>query len=122
MGRRPNHFSKDEWPVGTWKRCSSSLITAAAAAKSCQLCPTLCDPIDGSPPGSSVPGILQERTVSRSIYRALKKGSSGGSVVKNPPVNAGDMGSIPESGRSPGEGNGNSLQYSCLENSMDRGA
>ena len=35
---------------------------AAAAAKSCQLCPTLCDPIDGSPTGSSVPGILQART------------------------------------------------------------
>ena len=34
---------------------------AAAAAKSCQLCPTLCDPIDSSPPGSSVPGILQAR-------------------------------------------------------------
>ena len=43
------------------------------------------------------------------------------SVVKSPPVNAGDMGSILESGRSPGEGNGNPLQYSCLENSMDRG-
>ena len=36
--------------------------------------------------------------------------------------NAGDLGSIPGSGRSPGEGNGNPLQYSCLENSMDRGA
>ena len=35
---------------------------AAAAAKSLQSCPTLCDPIDGSPPGSSVPGILQART------------------------------------------------------------
>ena len=35
--------------------------------------------------------------------------------------NAGDLGSIPGSGRSPGEGNGNPLQYSCLENSMDRG-
>ena len=34
----------------------------------------------------------------------------------------GDLGLIPESGRSPGEGNGNPLQYSCLENSMDRGA
>ena len=42
-------------------------------------------------------------------------------MVKNPPVNAGDMGSIPGSGRSPGEGNGNPLQYSCLEKSMDRG-
>ena len=36
--------------------------------------------------------------------------------------NAGDMGSIPESGRSPGEGNGNQLQCSCLDNPMDRGA
>ena len=36
---------------------------AAAAAKSLQLCPTLCDPIDGSPPGSAIPGILQARTL-----------------------------------------------------------
>ena len=45
----------------------------------------------------------------------------GGSVVKNPPANAGDKGSIPGSGRFPGEGNGNPLQYSFLENPMDRG-
>ena len=46
-------------------------------------------------------------------------------VVKNPPANAGDprvTGSIPGLGRSPGEGNGNPFQFSCLENSMDRGA
>jgi len=46
-------------------------------------------------------------------------------LVKNPPATSGDArdtSSIPESGRSPGEGNGNQLQYSCLENSMDRGA
>ena len=46
-------------------------------------------------------------------------------MVKNLPANAGDIrdaGSIPGSGRSPGEGNGNRLQYSCLENPMDRGA
>ena len=49
-------------------------------------------------------------------------GFPGGLVVKNPPANAGDMGSIPGLGRSPGEGNGNPLQYSCLENPMDRGA
>ena len=42
-------------------------------------------------------------------------------MVKNLPANAGDVGSIPESGRSPGEGNGNPLQYSYLENPMDRG-
>ena len=46
-------------------------------------------------------------------------------MVKNPPTNAGDIrgaGLISGSGRSPGGGNGNPLQYSCLENSMDRGA
>ena len=41
-------------------------------------------------------------------------------VVKKPPANAGDMHSVTGSGRSPGEGNGNPLQYSSLENSMDR--
>ena len=48
-------------------------------------------------------------------------GFPSGSVVKNLPANAGDVDSIPGSGRSPGEGNGNPLQYSCLENPMDRG-
>ena len=43
-------------------------------------------------------------------------------MVKNPPVKAGDADSIPGSGRSLGEGNGNPLQYSCLGNHMDRGA
>ena len=42
-------------------------------------------------------------------------------MVKSLTANAGDMGSIPGSGRSPGEGNGNPLQYSCLENPMDEG-
>ena len=51
-------------------------------------------------------------------YYLLAKylGFPGGSVVKNLPANAGDAGSIPGSGRSPGEGNGNPLQYSYLEN------
>ena len=49
-------------------------------------------------------------------------GFPGGTVVKNPPVNAADVGSIPELGRSPGVGNGNPLQHSCLGNPMDRGA
>ena len=55
-------------------------------------------------------------------------GFPGGSVVKNLPTNAedtgdsGEAGLIPGSIRSPGEGNGNSIQYSCPENSMDRGA
>ena len=46
----------------------------------------------------------------------------GGSVIKNLPANSGDTSLIPGWGRSPGEGNGNPLQYSCLENPMDRGA
>ena len=49
-------------------------------------------------------------------------GLPGGSVVENLPATAGDPGSIPASGRSPGEGNGNSFQYSCLGNPVDRGA
>ena len=47
-------------------------------------------------------------------------GFLGGSEVKASACNAGDLSSIPGSGRSPGEENGNSLQYSCLENSMDK--
>ena len=72
--------------------------------------------MDCRPPGSSIHGILQARIlewVSISFSR----------LVKNPPPNAGDArntGSIPELGRSPGVGNGNPLQYSCLENPMDR--
>ena len=49
-------------------------------------------------------------------------GFPNGSVVKNMPANAGHLGLIPGSRRSLGEGNGNPFQYSCLENSMDRGA
>ena len=65
-------------------------------AKSLQSCPTLCDPICG--------------------------GFLGGSAIKNPPANGRDMGSVPGWERSSGEGNGNPLQYPCLENPMDRGA
>ena len=49
-------------PRATWE-APYEKITAAAAAKSLQSCPTLCDPIDGSPPGSPVPGILQARAL-----------------------------------------------------------
>ena len=53
---------------------------------------------------------------------SLLEGFPGGSVVKNPSANAGGAGSISGSGRSPGKGNGNSLQYSCQRNPLDRGA
>ena len=56
------------------------------------------------------------------LSSVFQGGFSGDSVMKNPPANAGDASWIPGSERSPGEGNGNPLQYSCLENSMGRGA
>ena len=55
----------------------------------------------------------------------MREGFPDALVVRNPSANAGDTrdaGSIPESGRTPGGGHGNPLQYSCLENPMDRGA
>ena len=56
------------------------------------------------------------------ITASIYKGFLGGSEVKASACNVGDLGSIPGLGRSPGEGNGNPHQYSCLENPMDRGA
>ena len=49
--------------ISFFASCFRCAAAAAAAAKSLQSCPTLCDPIDGSPPGFSVPGILQARTL-----------------------------------------------------------
>ena len=71
------------------------------------------------------PGMLQSQSVGHNW--ATKQHSEysdfpGGSGSKEPACNAGDLGLNPWSGRSPGEGNGNPLQYSCLENSMDRRA
>ena len=70
---------------------------------------------------------LPDQTDNLAYYPGLQETGCfpSGSLAKNPPANAGDardVGSIPGSGRSPGVGNGNPLQYSCLENSMDRGA
>ena len=56
------------------------------------------------------------------ILQNAQMGFSAGSTVKNLPASAGDAGSILRSERSPGEGNGNPLQYSCLENPRDKGA
>ena len=56
------------------------------------------------------------------VRRVSPLGFAGGSLVKNPPASLRDTASIPRSGRTPGRGNGSSLQYSCLENPMDRGA
>ena len=78
-----------------------------------------------SPPGSSVHGILQAEIlmcVAISFSRGSTWEDHGDSYSKESACNAGDAGSIPGSGSSPGEGNGHPLQYSCLENSVDKGA
>ena len=61
-----------------------------------------------------------EKSNGYQIHRG--KGFLRSSVGKESACNAGDLGSVPKSGRSPEEGNGNPFQYSCLENPMDRGA
>ena len=60
--------------------------------------------------------------MNKQIDKCKFKDFPGGSVINNLPTNAGDTGLIPGSERSPGEGNGNPLSYSYLENPMDRGA
>ena len=128
------------------------VLSAAAAAKSLQSCLTLCDPIDGSPPGSPILGILQARTlewaaipcereVAQSCLTLLDpmdcRGRTGPlclwtSRLLHPEVELMSMAGagqcrrrksqwlIPGSGRFPGVRN--LLQYSCLENAIDRGA
>ena len=65
--------------------------------------------------------MIMTYTKNNNNNKAYIQGFPGSAVGKNPPANAGDADSIPGSGRSPGEGNDNLFQYSCLENSMDRG-
>ena len=62
------------------------------------------------------------RNIVFNIYKHMSGAFPMAHQVKNPPAKAGDTGSIPGSRRCPGEGNDNPLQYSCLENSMDRGS
>ena len=78
-----------------------------------QLCLTIRDPMHCSLPGSSAHGIFQARVL-ESVAIAFSL------VVKNLPANAADAGSIPGLGRPLRVGKGNPLQYSCLENLMDR--
>ena len=75
---------------------------------------------DNLPPAGSI--LLSKGKVAKSRAMGYHMGFPGDSDGKESTGNAGDPGSIPESGRSPGEGNGNPLQDSCLENSMDKGA
>ena len=102
-------------------------------------CPTLCNSMDYSLSGSFVHGFPRQECWSELPfpppgdlpYPGIKPASpalagrfftTGGSDGKASAYNVGDLGSIPGSGRSSGEGNGSPLQYSCLENPMDGGA
>ena len=78
--------------------------------------------LQGFPPNKSVAMTTYLESLIKIIPGIV--GFSGGSVVKESACSAGDtdVGSVPGSERSPGEGNGNPLEYSCLENPMDRGA
>ena len=69
-----------------------------------------------------IPGYTSALGLDGPAYCHNAQGFPAGSAVKDLPANAGDVGLIPGSGRSPGGGNGNPLHYSCLENPMDREA
>ena len=71
---------------------------------------------------ATVHGVTKESDITQQLNTCINEGFPSGSVLNSPPANAGDMGLIPGLGRSSGEGKGNPLQYSCLENPMDRGA
>ena len=79
-----------------------------------QSCPTLCNPMDCSTPGY-VPENAYIELLTPNVMIPV------GSAAENLPPNVGNAGSIPGLGKSPGEGNGNPFQYSCLENPTDRG-
>ena len=131
--------------------CVCVCARACIHAKLLQECLTFCDPMNCILPGSSLRGILQARILewvamlsSRGSFLTqgsnpcllhllhwqvgslplvrLIQGFPGGSDGKESTHNTGDLGLIPGLGRSPGEGNDNPFQYSCLMNPMDRGA
>ena len=79
--------------------------------------------VGGGGGGGAEGRLLQAGSFKRIFFFFLRCGASlVAQLVKNLPASAGDPGSIPGSGRSPGGGRGNLLQYSCLQNPLDRGA
>ena len=89
-------------------------------------CSCMENPRDGGAWWAAIYGVAQNRTLlkrlSSSSSSNIDRGFPDDSVVKDSPANSRGMGQIPRSGRSPGEENGNPLQYSCLGNPMDREA
>ena len=102
--------------TGVGCHCLLQCMKVKSESEVAQSCPTHSDPMDCSPPGSSVHGTSQERVLE---WGAIVPGGLDG---KEFACNVGDMDSIPGPRRSSGGGNGNLLQYTCLENPMDRRA
>ena len=123
-GGRKSEFKVLRGPCSLWRLWERILPLPAYGISRCSLACGHITPISLSSHGllcASSPFLFLVRT----LVIGFSPHSQVALVVKNPPANAGDatgVGSIPRSGRSPGEGHGNPLQYSCLENPMDRGA
>ena len=112
----------------TWDQPPAALGTVLSEA---QYCTSWClHPSSLSLPCSTLPSLLRPWNctlhfcdhINLCLRLYFLEDFPGGSVVKKPPANAGDTGSIHGLGKSPGEGNGNPLQYFCLGNPMDREA
>ena len=124
------HWKEDSYPLPH----QGSPLCCAVLCLVPQSCLTLYNPMDCSLRGSSVHGNSPGESTGMDCHALLQEGSpllyiktnffifTSVSDVKESACNVGDLGSIPESGRSPGEGNGHPLQYFCLENPMDGGA
>ena len=99
-----------------WLICPSICLSASCIQSAIHVCPSLIPPPLRLTSTWLIKSFLFQYTII--YYMSFPSGSDG----KASTCNAGDLGSIPGLGRSPGEGNGNPLQYSCLENPMDGGA
>ena len=126
-------WSRGRCVLTVWGRHFLPTPAGKSSGRECSLVPLPPGAPMGSTPSVTTSDATLHRTVSRafvhlsfncslSCLSGLPVGFLGGSVGKESACNAGDLGLTHESGRSPAEGNGNPLQYSCLENPMDRGA
>ena len=121
------HFKFSEHSPKDWS-FTSSLLSLFQKGQPCHNCSCVCC-LGKHPPKCIIIILISSSVPSLQLTSYFYLGSSptatgfpGGSDSKESACNLGDPGSIPGSGRSPGEGNGYALQYSCLANSMDRGA
>ena len=133
-GARPYYEIKRSYIFHAWGKGDATCVKKSPQGQKGRGCQTIVSFAIFLPYAFAMKSILTKRCVSTPRGRVLRQISQGVKedgafqmvrVVKNPPAKAGDMrdtGSIPGSGRSPGGGHGNPLQYSCLENPMDRRA